>query len=425
MRKMKKTVLERFLKYVSINTQSDPASGTFPSSTGQLELGKLLVDELQSMGVKNAHLDNYGYVMAGLPANIRERVPAIGFIAHLDTSPDMSGKNVQPQVHGDYNGEDILLNSSRNIRMRVSDFPVLKKYKGQTLITSDGTTLLGADNKAGLAAIMSAIEYLTRNPDVPHGDIRIAFTPDEEIGKGGDHFDVKKFGADFAFTIDGGEVGELQFENFNAAHACIRINGRNIHPGDAKDKMINATLLGMEFNRMLPDNERPEHTENYEGFYHLLSFKGNVETATMEYIIRDHDNQQFEQRKSKMRRIVTRLNEEYGENCFSIEIKDQYYNMRNKISPVIEIVELAKEAMQDLNITPLIRPIRGGTDGARLSYMGLPCPNLFAGGHNFHGRHEFVPLESMEKAAQVILAISIRATKYPDPGVSAFPYRRA
>lgn len=411
MRKMKKTVLERFLKYVAINTQSDPESGTFPSSTGQLELGKLLVDELQSMGVSNAHLDENGYVMAGLPSNITENVPAIGFIAHLDTSPDMSGKNVNPLIHPYYNGEDILLNSSRNIRMRVSDFPVLKKYQGQTLITSDGTTLLGADNKAGLAAIMSAIEYLTRNPDVSHGDIKIAFTPDEEIGKGADHFDVEKFGADFAYTVDGGELGELQYENFNAAHASIRISGRNIHPGDAKDKMINATLLGMEFNQKLPDNERPEHTENYEGFYHLLSFKGSVETATMEYIIRDHDNQQFEHRKSKMRRIVTRLNEKYGENCCSIEIKDQYYNMRNKLSHVMEIVELAKGAMQELNIKPLIRPIRGGTDGARLSYMGLPCPNLFAGGHNFHGRHEFVPLESMEKAAQVILTIIKKAAE--------------
>ncbi len=408
---MKNIILERFLRYIAINTQSDPASGTFPSSTGQLELGKMLVEELLSMGVANAHLDQNGYVMADLPANVTEKVPAIGFIAHLDTSPDMSGKNIQPLVHTYYNGEDILLNTSKNIRMRVSDFPALKKYKGQTLITTDGTTLLGADDKAGLAAIMSAIEYLAKNPDAPHGDIKIAFTPDEEIGKGADHFDVEKFGADFAFTIDGGEVGELQYENFNAAHASIHISGRNIHPGDAKDKMINAALLGMEFNRMLPDNERPEHTENYEGFYHLLSFKGNVETAVLEYIIRDHENQCFEQRKSKIRRIVTRLNEKYGENCFSIEIKDQYYNMRNKISPVMEIVELAKEAMQELNITPLIRPIRGGTDGARLSNMGLPCPNLFAGGHNFHGRYEFVPLESIEKAVQVILAIVNKAAK--------------
>ena len=256
-----------------------------------------------------------------------------------------------------------------------------------------------------------AIEYLTRNPDVSHGDIKIAFTPDEEIGKGADHFDVKKFGADFAYTVDGGEVGELQYENFNAAHASVRISGRNIHPGDAKNKMINATLLGMEYNRMLPDNERPEHTETYEGFYHLLSFKGNVETATMEYIIRDHDNQHFEQRKSKMRRIAARLNEKYGEGCFSIEIKDQYYNMRNKLSPVMEIVDLAQEAMKELKITPLIRPIRGGTDGARLSYMGLPCPNLFAGGHNFHGRYEFVPLESIERATEVILAIIKKAAE--------------
>jgi tripeptide aminopeptidase len=408
---MKNTILERFLRYVTIDTQSDPASDSCPSTPGQLELGQLLVEELQSMGINDAHLDKNGYVMAGLPANTAGKVPAIGFIAHLDTSPDMSGHNVRPVIHNEYNGKDILLNSSGGTRMRVSDFPVLKQYIGQTLITSDGTTLLGADNKAGLAAIMSAIEYLTRNPDVLHGTVRIAFTPDEEIGKGADHFDVKKFGADFAYTVDGGELGELQFENFNAAHANIRIRGRNIHPGDAKDKMINAALLGMEYDRMLPEQERPVHTTGYEGFYHLLSFKGSVETATMEYIIRDHDNQRFEQRKSKMRRIVTWLNEKYGKNCFSIDIKDQYYNMRNKLSPVMEIVDLAQEAMQELKITPLIRPIRGGTDGARLSYMGLPCPNLFAGGHNFHGRYEFVPLESIERATEVILAIIQMAAK--------------
>ncbi len=408
---MKKTILDRFLRYVAINTQSNPTSDTFPSSPGQLELGQMLVDELQKMGVTNAHLDQNGYVMAGLPANTREKVPAIGFIAHLDTSPDMSGKNVQPLVHTNYNGEDILLNSAKNIRMRVRDFPVLKKYQGQTVITSDGTTLLGADNKAGLSAIMSAIEYLAQNPEVHHGDIKIAFTPDEEIGKGADHFDVRKFGADFAYTVDGGELGELQYENFNAAHASLHIRGRNIHPGDAKDKMINASLLGMEYDRMLPKNERPENTTGYEGFYHLLNFKGNVETAIMEYIIRDHDTQRFEQKKSKMRRQASLLNEKYGDNCFSIELKDQYYNMRNKLSPVMEIVDLAKGAMQELNIPPLIRPIRGGTDGARLSYMGLPCPNLFAGGHNFHGRYEFVPLESIEKATEVILAIIKKAAE--------------
>lgn len=408
---MKNKILERFLRYVAINTQSDPTSGTFPSSPGQLALGQMLVDELQSMGVANAHLDQNGYVMAGLPANITEKAPAIGFIAHLDTSPDMSGENIQPLVNNNYNGEDILLNSAKNIRMRVSDFPVLKKYQGQTVITSDGTTLLGADNKAGLAAIMSAIEYLTQNPDAPHGDIKIAFTPDEEIGKGADHFDVRKFGADFAYTVDGGELGELQYENFNAAHAGIHIRGRNIHPGDAKDKMINASLLGMEYDRMLPELERPSHTADYEGFFHLLSFRGSVEEANIEYIIRDHDNQRFEQRKSKMRRLASLLNEKYGDGCFSIQIKDQYYNMRNKLSPVMEIVDLAKEAMQELNIAPLIRPIRGGTDGARLSYMGLPCPNLFAGGHNFHGRYEFVPLESIEKATQVIMAIIKKAAE--------------
>ena len=323
----------------------------------------------------------------------------------MDTSPDMRGDNIRAVIHKNYNGKDIVLNKEKDFRMLVSDFPALKKYTGQTLITTDGRTLLGADNKAGIAEIMTAVEYLANNPSIPHGTIKIAFTPDEEIGRGADHFDVAKFGADFAFTIDGGEIGELQFENFNAAFAKLEIQGRNIHPGEAKDKMINAIHLGMEYDNLLPNRQRPEHTTDREGFFHLHRFAGNVEAAELEYIIRDHNNQRFEQRKSEMRRNSMIMNEKYGSGRFKLTIKDQYFNMLNKISNRMEIIDLAKKAMEDLSITPLIRPIRGGTDGARLSFMGLPCPNLFSGGHNFHGRFEFIPLESMEAATRVIINI--------------------
>ncbi len=402
---MNNKILDRFLRYVAINTQSIPGSPTFPSNPNVLLLAEMLVKELREMGLSDAHVDDYGYVMATLPANSAKNTPVIGLIAHLDTSPDMAGENIRPLIHRNYNGGDIVLNESENIVMRAADFPILKKYTGQTIITTDGTTLLGADNKAGVAGIMTAVQYLVSNPKIPHGTIKIVFTPDEEIGKGVDHFDVKKFGADFAFTVDGGEVGELQYENFNAAYAKINIRGRNIHPGEAKGKMINAMLLGMEYNNMLPQKERPEHTTGYEGFYHIVHFEGDVDKAYMEYIIRDHEHQDFEHRKSKMRHLASLMNDKYGSGCFQVEIKDQYYNMRAKVMPVIEIVELARKAMLATGVEPLIRPIRGGTDGARLSYMGLPCPNLFAGGHNYHGRFEFIPLESMEKAVRVILKI--------------------
>ena len=402
---MNNNILDRFLRYVAINTQSIPGSHTFPSNPSVLVLAEMLVKELRDMGLSDAHVDDYGYVMATLPANTSKNTSVIGLIAHMDTSPDMSGENISPLIHRNYSGSDILLNESENIVMRVSEFPIMKKYTGQTIITTDGTTLLGADNKAGVAEIMTAVQQLVSNPKIPHGTIKIAFTPDEEIGKGVDHFDTKKFGADFAFTVDGGEVGELQYENFNAAYAKVSIRGRNIHPGEAKGKMINAMLLGMEYNSMLPAKERPEHTTGYEGFYHILHFEGDVDKACMEYIIRDHDHQEFEHRKSKMRHLASLMNDKYGQSSFRVEIKDQYYNMHAKVIPVIEIVDLARKAMLATGVEPIIRPIRGGTDGARLSYMGLPCPNLFTGGHNYHGRFEFIPLESMEKAVLVILKI--------------------
>ncbi len=397
------TILENFLRYISINTQSDPDSGTFPSSNNQFVLAELLVQELKNLGLEDANVDDNAYVMATLPANTKGKIPAMGFIAHMDTSPDMSGENIRPVIHKHFNGKDLLLNEEKNICMPADDFPELKKYVGQTLITSDGTTLLGADNKAGIAEIMTALQVLSDNPRIPHGTIKVAFTPDEEIGKGAERFDVKRFGADFAYTIDGGALGELQYENFNAAFARVTIQGTSIHPGDAKDKMVNACLLGMELNQMLPEKERPEHTADYEGFFHLTRFRGSVEQAVMEYIIRDHDRQRFEQRKSHMYHITGLMNERHGPGRLQLELKDQYYNMHSNIYPVIHIVELAKQAMEALNIQPRIKPIRGGTDGARLSYMGLPCPNIFTGGHNYHGRFEFIPLESMEKATQVIL----------------------
>ncbi len=402
---LKKTLLNNFLRYIAIDTQSDPRSTTSPSTGSQFILARMLAKELQKLGLTGVSVDDHSYVMGTLPTNTGKKKPVMGFIAHLDTSPDMSGKNIHPQIHEDFDGEDIKLNREKGIEMRVKDFSELQKYIGQTLITTDGTTLLGADNKAGIAEIMTALQILTENPAIPRPTVKIAFTPDEEIGRGADHFDVAKFGADFAYTVDGGELGELQYENFNAAHAKITIRGVNIHPGEARGKMVNACLTGMQLNAMLPATDRPEKTSGYEGFFHLTSFQGNVEKATMEYIIRDHNHQLFEQKKAHLRHIAGTLNQEIGNGRIALEIKDQYYNMASKIYPVMHIVERAKEAMESLGIRPLIRPIRGGTDGARLSAMGLPCPNIFCGGHNYHGPYEFIPLESMEKATLVILKI--------------------
>jgi len=402
---MKEKLLERFLNYVSIDTQSDPNSTTYPSTTKQFEIARLLVDELLQIGLDDAKVDKYGYVTATLPANTDKDIPAIGFLAHYDTSPDMSGKDVKPQVIKNYDGKDVILNAGSNLVMKVVDFPELAKYKGQTLITTDGTTLLGADDKAGIAEIITAIEHLASNPLIKHGTIKVGFTPDEEISRGVDHFDVKSFGADYAYTFDGSEVGELEYENFNAASAKVKIQGRNVHPGYAKNKMINSMIIGYELNNMLPVSERPEFTEHYEGFFHLNKFDGTVEKTELQYIIRDHDAQKFERRKEILAQVTDFLNQKYGIGTVVLEMNDQYYNMREKVEPDYHIVEIAEQAMRDLGIMPKIKPIRGGTDGSRLSYMGLPCPNIFAGGHNFHGKYEFIPLESMEKATKVILKI--------------------
>lgn len=398
-------LVERFLNYVKIDTKSDPSSKTCPSTEKQFNLGNLLVKELKELGLEDANIDENGYIMATLPSNTDNDVPTIGFIAHMDTSPDYSGENVNPQIVKSYDGKDIVLNEAKNIIMSPNDFPVLKNYIGNDLITTDGNTLLGADNKAGIAEIISAVEYLINNPDIKHGDIKIGFTPDEEIGRGADKFDVEKFNADFAYTIDGGEIGELQYENFNAAGVKITVNGRNIHPGAAKDKMINSVNIAMEIQSMLPQNEKPDHTESYEGFFHLNNIEGTVEKTSMVYIIRDHDKDKYEKKKELITKIVELLNVKYGENTVEIEMKDQYFNMKEKVEPVMHIVDTAKKAMEEVGVNPLVIPIRGGTDGSRLSYMGLPCPNIFTGGHNFHGKFEFIVIESMEKAIEVIVKI--------------------
>lgn len=402
---MKKEVFERFLKYIKIDTQSDETSDTYPSTKKQFDLAKVLQKELQEMGLKDISLDEHCYLMATLPANTTKKIPTIGFIAHMDTCPDMSGANINPQIIQNYDGKDIVLNKEKNIILAVSEFPELAEYKGQTLITTDGNTLLGADDKAGVAEIMTAIQYLVNHPEIKHGDIRVGFTPDEEIGRGVDKFDVKKFDAAFAYTLDGGGIGELEYENFNAAHAKVIFNGQNIHPGYAKNKMINALILAMEFNGMLPVNERPEFTQDYEGFYHLIKMEGAVENASIQYIIRDHDRKKFEAKKVFMQQTVDYMNKKYRENTVVLEMKDQYYNMREQVEKTFHVVENAQKAMEELGIVPKIVPIRGGTDGARLSFMGLPCPNLFAGGHNFHGKMEYVSVESMEKAVQLVLKI--------------------
>ena len=397
-------ILDKFLRYVAVETTSNDASDTQPSSQCQFDLLQMLTDELNAMGVK-ATLDEWGYVMATIPSNIGKEVPAVGFIAHVDTAPDASGKDVKPQIIENYNGEDVVLNAELGIKIPVADFPEIRQYKGQTLITTDGTTLLGADDKAGIAEIMSAVEYIVEHPEFKHGEIKIGFTPDEEIGRGVDKFDVEKFGAKYAYTMDGGQIGELEYENFNAAGAKIHIQGRNVHPGYAKDKMINAIIIAMELNGMLPVQQRPEFTTGYEGFFHVVGINGAVEQATISYIIRDHSMAKFEQKKALMKEVVAFINAKYGEETATLDMKDQYYNMREQVEPHYHIVEKAMKAMEMAGIKPQVQPIRGGTDGARLSFMGLPCPNIFAGGHNFHGKLEYLPLQSMEKASEVVLNI--------------------
>lgn len=402
---MKQLLFDRFLKYIQVDTQSDENSESFPSTLKQLEFGKLLVEDLKQIGLMDISMDEYGYVMATLPANTDAKIPVIGFIAHMDTSPDMPGNDIQPQIIENYSGDDIILSSEKNLILSPSEFPELLEYKGKTIITTNGETLLGADDKAGIAEIMTAMEYLVAHPEIKHGIIRVGFTPDEEIGKGVDHFNVQKFNAEFAYTLDGGGIGELEYENFNAAMAKLTVQGRNIHPGYAKGKMINALLVAMEMNALLPVNERPEYTTDYEGFYHLIKMEGSVEKCSFQYIIRDHDKNRFDRRKQQMKECVEFINKKYVENTVLLELKDQYFNMKEQVLPVFHVVETAKKAMEDLGIVPKVVPIRGGTDGARLSYMGLPCPNIFAGGHNFHGKYEFVPVESMETATRVILKI--------------------
>jgi tripeptide aminopeptidase len=403
-------VLDRFIRYVQIDTQSARDSETYPSTAKQLELLRLLAEELKQIGMQDVRMDRYGYVTATLPANNGKASPVVGFLAHVDTSPDASGANVHPRVIEHYDGGEIVLNAKENIRLSPERFPDLRKYVGQTLVTTDGTTLLGADDKAGVAEIMTAMATLIAHPEIPHGTLKIAFTPDEEVGRGVDYFDVEAFGADFAFTVDGGEMGELEYETFNAASAKVRVHGRNVHPGTAKGIMLNAILIGMEYNDLLPVFERPEFTEGYEGFYHLMGMEGTVEAAKLEYIIRDHSDERFAQKKALMQAAADFLNQRYGEPVVDVEIKDQYYNMRKMIEPHPEIIEVAKAAYTAVGLEPHIIAVRGGTDGSRLSYMGLPTPNIFAGGHAMHGRYEFVPLVAMEKAVEVILKIAELAT---------------
>lgn len=398
------TVLERFLKYVTFDTCSDSNTNLTPSTPGQLFFAQYLEKELAEIGMKEISLDENGYLMATLPANTDKNVPVIGFISHLDTSPDMTGRNVTPRVVK-YTGEDVVLNEADGVVLTSKNFPELNDYIGQDIVVTNGKTLLGADDKAGIAEIMTAMEYLIQHPEIKHGKVRICFTPDEEIGQGAHKFDVPKFGAEWGYTIDGGQIGELEYENFNAAQAKITFKGRNVHPGYAKRKMINSIRIANEFMTMLPRWETPEHTEGYEGFYHLVGFEGTVEQTTITYIIRDHDSDRFARRKREFEHLIRKTNAEFPD-CATLELKDQYYNMREKIEPVMHIIDLAHEAMVEVGVKPLVKPIRGGTDGSQLSYKGLPCPNIFAGGHNFHGRFEFVPVPSMEKAQQVIVKIA-------------------
>ncbi|MEZ4857183.1 MAG: peptidase T [Flavobacteriaceae bacterium] len=398
-------LIKRFISYVTVDTESDPTSETTPSTAKQWKLANALVEELKQIGMEDVTIDHNAYIMATLPSTIEKEVPTIGFISHFDTSPDFTGANVNPKVIEDYNGGDIVLNKEQNLVLSPKDFDDLLLYKGQTLITTDGTTLLGADDKAGIAEIVSAMEYLLKHPEIKHGKIRVGFTPDEEIGRGAHHFDVAKFGADWAYTMDGSQVGELEYENFNAAGAVVTIQGKIVHPGYAKGKMVNSMYIATDYINSLPRLETPEHTEGREGFFHLHSIKGVVDSTQLQYIIRDHDKEHFEARKEMMQQLADELNVQYGEDRVSVEIKDQYFNMREKIEPVMHIVAIAEEAMKQAGIKPIIKPIRGGTDGSQLSFMGLPCPNIFAGGHNFHGRYEYVPVESMQKAIAVIVNI--------------------
>lgn len=405
-------LVDRFLNYVQQETTSNESGTRSPSTENQMIFAKKLVKEMEKIGLKDVSLDHNGYIMATLPSNVDKNIPTIGFIAHMDTSPDMPGLDVKPRIIENYRGDDIILNPSENIILSPKEFPELIDHIGLTLITTDGTTLLGADNKAGIAEILSAMEYLINNPEIPHGTIKVGFTPDEEIGRGADYFDVEKFGADFAYTVDGGPVGELEYENFNAATARITIQGRNVHPGTAKNKMINSILVANELNNMLPVNERPEYTEGYEGFYHLMYFNGTVEKTSINYIIRDHSITKFEHKKQLLRKVSEMLNYKYG-NIVEVEIVDSYYNMKEKIEEHMYIVDIARTAMEQLNITPIIKPIRGGTDGARLSFMGLPCPNIFTGGLNYHGKFEYISVEAMDKSVKTILKIIEIVEKQP------------
>tara|TARA_B110000967_G_scaffold97144_1_gene99712 strand:+ start:17500 stop:18732 length:1233 start_codon:yes stop_codon:yes gene_type:complete len=399
-------ILDRFLKYVQVDTQSDPNNPAFPSTEKQWDLARILLTELENIGMQEVELDKNCYLMATLPSNVSKEVPTIGFVAHMDTSPDFSGTDVRPQIHRNYDGKALVLNRAQNVVLSPDYFEDLLLYKGQTLITTDGTTLLGADDKAGITEIVSAMEHLIEHPKIPHGKIRICFTPDEEIGKGAHLFDVNKFGAEWAYTMDGSQIGELEYENFNAASAKIVIKGKSVHPGYAKNKMVNSILIGNEFASKLPPAHVPEKTEGLEGFYHLHSSKGGIEETVLEYIVRDHDFEKFEKRKATLLEIAAHLNKKYGASVVDVELKDQYFNMKEKIEPVMHIVDIAKEAMEQAGVRPLIKAIRGGTDGSQLSFKGLPCPNIFAGGHHFHGKYEYVPLESMVKATEVITNIA-------------------
>ena len=402
----KQHLIDRFISYVTVDTESDPTSENTPSTKKQWDLANALVAELKDIGMKDVSIDENSYIMATLPSNSDKELPIIGFISHFDTSPDFTGANVKPQIIENYDGSDIVLNKEQNIILSPSYFEDLLLYKGQTIITTDGTTLLGADDKAGITEIISAMEYLINHPELKHGTIKVGFTPDEEIGRGAHKFDVKKFGADWAYTMDGSQVGELEYENFNAAGAVVTVKGKIVHPGYAKGKLINSMYIASQFINSLPKMETPEHTEGREGFFHLHDMNGAVEETKLQYIIRDHDLSKFEARKKIINKLAAELNSQYGREVISVEIKDQYFNMREKIEPVMHIVKIAEEAMIQANIKPLIKPIRGGTDGSQLSYMGLPCPNIFAGGHNFHGRYEYVPVESIQKAIEVIVNIA-------------------
>ena len=404
----KKQLIERFIKYVTIDTESDPNNPAFPSTENQWDLAHVLVEDLKVIGMQDISLDENCYIMATLPSNVGHNVPIIGFVSHMDTSPDFTGKNVQPQITENYQGNDIILNKEKNIILSPDYFEDLLQYKGQTIITTDGTTLLGADDKAGITEIITAMEYLIQHPEIKHGTVRICFTPDEEVGKGAHLFDVEKFGAEWAYTMDGSQIGELEYENFNAASAVVTITGKIVHPGYAIGKMINSMQIANEFMSLLPEAEVPEKTTDYQGFFHLHDLNGTVEKTVLEYIIRDHDLELFAKRKNVLQNIADKLNKRAGQNLIEITIKDQYFNMKEKIVPVMHIVDLVEETMVDLGITPLIKPIRGGTDGSQLSFKGLPCPNIFAGGHNFHGRFEYVPAESMVKAAEVIVGIAAK-----------------